>query len=378
MTEAVRLDPGFASALITLARARQNLRRPESDYLPVAAEAFRLTETLPARERYFITGSYYQLIEDLPRAIAAYEALTREYPDDYRGLDSLAIAYVSSGRYRDEIPIAKRLALLRPNDYAFLLEMAMALVIDGDGLGHARSIAERAARLEPPVGHPADVYAAWLSTPAVFEAWAEGRVEAAAAQLDAMAATPPRHDWEAFGRGQLNLSIGRVKAAERAFQAMSSPAERTALLAYAALARGDSEHARAALAGVVSELPAVSAFKGQGGFGRSSVICWALVQVGLNEGCRNLARLFPAARVAPWSSPRRLPPRGPIAWRSRILEQLQSHAPPGNRQTVMALDTLATSTSGGATRRRPPPRWHARRALGSPSTRTRAHEGSSG
>ncbi len=343
LSEAIRLDPGFASALIALANARLNMRLPEAEYLPPAEDAFRLAPALPARERYFITGSYHQLTEDLPRAIAAYEALTREYPNDFRGLDNLAVAYVSSGRYREEIPIAKRLALLRPNDYAFLLEMAMALVIDGDGLGHARSIAERAARLEPPVGHPADVYAAWLSLLPVFEAWAEGRVEAAAAQLDAMEATPPHDDWEAFGRGQLNLSLGRVRAAERAFQAIASSAERTALLAYAAIARGDVEHARTALKAVVAELPGVPAFiRGQGGFGRASTVCWALTRVGLNDGCRDLARLFPPIRVAPWFVAEAAAADGDDATALPILERLQAEAPPGNPQTVMALDTLAT------------------------------------
>jgi hypothetical protein len=175
----------------------------------------------------------------------------------------------------------------------------------------------------------------------VFEAWAEGRVEAAAAKLEGLDAVPPRDDWEAFGRGQLYLSLGRVRAAERAFQSISSPVERTALLAYAALARGDDGQARISLERVVSELPGVAIFKGQGGFGRATTVCWALAHVGLQQGCRDLARLYPPVRVAPWFIAEAAARDSDDATAVPILEAVQAFAPPGNPQTVMASTTLA-------------------------------------
>jgi len=51
----------------------------------------------------------------------------------------------------------------------------------------------------------------------------------------------------------MNLALGRVQAAERAAQSMSSPAEREAMLAYAALARGNTSGARAALVRAASD-----------------------------------------------------------------------------------------------------------------------------
>ena len=69
LAEAVRLDPSFASALIMLAHSQRNQMRSADDWMPVAEQAFQLAAGLPARERYFIEGSYHQMKEEWPRAI---------------------------------------------------------------------------------------------------------------------------------------------------------------------------------------------------------------------------------------------------------------------------------------------------------------------
>ena len=194
--------------------------------MPAAEQAFQLAAGLPARERYFIEGSYYQMKGDLPRAIAAYEALIDEQPNDFWGHNNLALAYRLSGRFREDFEISKRLLLQRPNDATTLVNYGARLVINGEGLSDAVTLAARASTLERPPGLPGMIGAAWIELMPVFAAWADGRVADAAALLDRVSAVVPASEWHAFNRGQMNLALGRVKAAERAFQLMPDPAER--------------------------------------------------------------------------------------------------------------------------------------------------------
>jgi tetratricopeptide (TPR) repeat protein len=338
LAEAVRLDQSFASASIMLAHMRRTLGRPSTEYLPLAERAVQAARGLPARERYFIEGSYYQMTGDRTSAIAALEALTREYPSDYWGLFNLASAYEGALRLQEENAISKRMAALRPNDFISLLENAAALVMDGDGLSDAHRIADRASRLERPVGYPGEVYSAWLDLFPAFEAWAEGRIGDAAALLDALGAAKAMDDRHAFALGQMNLALGRVQAAERAFQSMSSPAERTAMLAYAALARGDTSGARAAL---VRAAPHLTPVQGLGSFGRASVMCSSLLRTGLVEACRRLSDQGPLnSDLSRWIVGELAAAEGDFDTALSILQNVRRLAP-GIPQMFIALDTLA-------------------------------------
>jgi tetratricopeptide (TPR) repeat protein len=338
LSDAVRLDPSFASALIMLAHSRRSLRHPSAEYNALAEQALHLARGLPARERYFIEGSYYEMIGDRASAIAALEALTRDYPNDFWGLNSLAAAYGGVGRFRDEAAVSKRMAALRPNDFIALLENAATLIMNGDGLADAHRIAERASRLERPDGMPGDLYSAWLDLFPAFEAWAEGRVADAAARLDALGAATPMDDRRAFYQGQMNLALGRIQAAERAFQSMSSPTERTAMLAFAALARGDASGARAALAAAAPQITA-AAVLGLGSFGRASVICWAMLRTGFVEECRRLGAESPL-NVSPWIVGELAAADGDDESALAILQQVRRQQR-GIPQMYLALETLA-------------------------------------
>ena len=79
--------------IIAAARTRLELSvvaSTEDQNQPSWNSAFLRLAGLPARERYFIEGSYHQMKGELPRAIAAYEALIAEQPNDFWGQSNLA------------------------------------------------------------------------------------------------------------------------------------------------------------------------------------------------------------------------------------------------------------------------------------------------
>ena len=209
LSAAVRQDASFASAVMMLAHSRRNQQRPESDYMPMAQQAFALAAGLPTRERFFIEGSYYGMRGDTARAIAAYDVLTREHPEDFWGLNNLAAQLLQSGRYREEIPILKRLAALRPNNANWLVNYAMRLIADGDGLTDARRLIERASTLELPPGDVGTALDSLFETFPAYVAWVEGRVEDAAAVMDCPTPSLAVTDHHLRNRGHLNLTLGR-------------------------------------------------------------------------------------------------------------------------------------------------------------------------
>ena len=337
LADAVRRDPTFASALIMLAHCRRN-QPARDDFMAVAEQARRLAEDLPARERYFIEGSFHQLNGDLPQAIAAYEVLAREQPNDFWGLNNLSIAYVQSGRWREEIPFLQRLVLLRPNDTLTLVSSATRLVAAGEGVSDAIELANRASTLERPPGIPGMVFDAWVKLLPAFAAWAEGRVADAAVLLDGFEGVTPDSDEHAFRLGKMNLALGRVQAAERAFQRMPDLAEREALLGYAAFARGDTAGAHAMLTRAVA--PLIESIQVTE---RARVVglCWALLQAGLAEECGRVTVPIPGGDRPGWLLGELAARAGDDNAALRELQRLVANVPPGDFRYVLAVDAIA-------------------------------------
>lgn len=340
LADAVRRDPAFASALIMLAHCQRNLARGAGAWMPTAERAIQLAAGLPSRERYFIEGSYYQIKGDLPQAIAAYEALVAEQPNDFWGHSNLTAAYAVSGRLRDELRLRERLVELRPHDPTLRVNYAMRLVMMGEGLEEATKLAARAATLDRPAGMAGATMDAWFELMPTFAAWADGRVAEAAALLDRASAVAPATEWHAYARAQMNLTLGRVAAAERAFQLMPDPAERDMLLGYAALARGDTGGARARLTRAVPAWAQALRAKGPD---RVLMPCWALLRTGLADQC--------SQAVEPWLGE-------PPAWRwiagelqadtpgqgetgLGALQGIVATRPPGDYQHVLSADGIA-------------------------------------
>ena len=308
LREAIRIDPGFGSALIMLAHCVHNQRRPQDEYLPLAERALQVSEGLPLREKYFITGSYYGLSGELEKSIPAYEALVREHPNDFWGVNNLVLAYHDTGRYREEGPLLARRAALRPNDFTTTAGTATWLISNAGDLVTARRLVDRAANLEPP-NHPnTPTLVAWLKVFPAFDLWATGHLAEAAERLDGMAAEARSSDDTALAIGLMNLTLGRLRAAEDAFHTMSFDSERQELLAAAALARDDRDGARAALL-VDPHLVDPPRSDGSWTFGKSTFHLWTMIRAGLVKEAGSVRRPRPVQwgpdGLDPWRACRR-------------------------------------------------------------------------
>src|SRR5262249_28578542 len=151
-----------------------------------------------------------------------------------------------AGRRNELLMLYVRCARLRPNDFRSNVEAGLSLVALST-IEEAKPFVERAVSLMPSaVADDAPETAldiAWVKTLPVFDLWTQGRPREAADLLDQLVSHQPIDEALAEFAGTINLSLGRVRAAEDAFRAMSALG-RLAPLAVAALARGDVERAR--------------------------------------------------------------------------------------------------------------------------------------
>jgi serine/threonine protein kinase/tetratricopeptide (TPR) repeat protein len=344
LCDAIRLDPNFASALMMLAHCVHNQDRPEQDYLPIATRAFGLSDGLPSRERYFIVGSYYDLRGELAKAIPAYEALVREHPTDFWGLNNLVVDYHETGRYRDEVPLLLPRAALRPHDYTTQLQTATWLIITAGDRASARRLRDRAAALQVPASSDQSVLKAWSTVFPAFDSWVDGRVAEAAAYLDRIATEARNTDAMGAAVGLMNLTLGRIRAAQDAFGAMSSESERQELMAMAALARGDLAGARAALRADPNLFDVTRPDPGRGVFGKSTLNLWTMIRAGLtDEATAYAARGIFDRDPTRWIEGELAAAHGDTERAIPILEAARAKLAPGNMQTLIAYDTLSAA-----------------------------------
>src|SRR5262249_42677041 len=148
LQQATSQDAHFASAEIYLAHSLRNLGRPSDVYLPPARRAVADADQTTDRERYFILGSYSQMIGDDSKAIAYYEALVHQYPDDVWGVNNLFGEYQRyQGYHRQERGrIGRMLLAMRPNDFTLNVSLARDLLFS-EGLDAARPYVRRARQI---------------------------------------------------------------------------------------------------------------------------------------------------------------------------------------------------------------------------------------
>jgi serine/threonine protein kinase/tetratricopeptide (TPR) repeat protein len=98
LQDAVKEDPQFALAYSRLASANSNLGY-DTDAEQYSRKAVELAQQLPLAEKYLIEASHARVMKDNTKAIAAYENLTKTFPDNPDVEYALAGLYEDSGEF---------------------------------------------------------------------------------------------------------------------------------------------------------------------------------------------------------------------------------------------------------------------------------------
>ena len=96
--EATRQDPNFALAFSQLADTYSRLGLDDKADI-ASRRAVALSDNLPAADRYLIEASHARIINDIAKAIEAYENLTKANPGDLDAQFTLADLYMSASKY---------------------------------------------------------------------------------------------------------------------------------------------------------------------------------------------------------------------------------------------------------------------------------------
>jgi tetratricopeptide (TPR) repeat protein len=257
LTEAIRVDPDFASAHILAAWALHNAGRGKEEVLPHAERAFALVDTTTEPERYFILGSYYQLKIDIEKAISAYEALLRLNPRHYWALGNLGRLYLAMGRHTAASELRARQVDIRPRQFWGPYRMAEALLLRGDLDGARRYAADAVSLVSQLDSGDMQSRRSWFDVLPACEAWLRDDVVESsriAQDLEATLSQRAGADRSALttSLGYWYLALGQRRAAERMFLRLPDTEGRLYHLAVVASENGESGRVRkyvAALAG---------------------------------------------------------------------------------------------------------------------------------
>ncbi len=197
------------------------------------------------RERLFIVGSYQQFAGQAEKAVEAYSALLRLYPDDFWGRRNLI-----EESSREELPdLLASYADLRPNDFDMNLEAAVAIAAYGNLVRGRRYLDRARALMTPETSQlfPAEVTEAELFS--VHDSWFNDDPKSGLAELDRLgqrfnSLDPVRRGIFAEHVGCCYLGFGKVKTAEGWFQKIDDENVAQNLLALAAYVAGDARHCR--------------------------------------------------------------------------------------------------------------------------------------
>jgi tetratricopeptide (TPR) repeat protein len=248
LRQAVAEDPKFASAWILLAWTVFNQGRPVAEFQPFAETALSLSETTAERERYFIRGSYYHLLGEPEKAIAAYEALVGLHPDHYWAVGNLTALYQWQDLEQDLkkiVQLEARYADSRAANFRANWNAAFNFVVRIDEPAQAAPYVRRATELiTPEVTDRAPNAVTWLSLLPFTENWLKGELGAAASEIDRVAAKIDSLGGRARDRLALAtalgyLTLGRIESAARTSGKIVDPVVRNDVLAQIAFVKGD-------------------------------------------------------------------------------------------------------------------------------------------
>jgi len=124
-------DPRFALAYSELAKAYANLGQ-DNEAEQASQKAVELSEELPPQEKYLIQASYDRIQRDYPKAIEAYENLTRAAPGNADVLFELAGLYENTSAYDKAREEYTKVLTLDPKRVDALLAMGRVEIYSGN------------------------------------------------------------------------------------------------------------------------------------------------------------------------------------------------------------------------------------------------------
>lgn len=131
---ATKADGNFALAFSKLAQTFSSLGYdPEAEQS--AQKAVELSQTLPQSERYLISAIRYQITQNYPEAIKAYESLGKAAPDNTDVQSALASVYEDAGDFAKARGYYEKLLAVSPKDLTALLELGRVTTNAGDPQG---------------------------------------------------------------------------------------------------------------------------------------------------------------------------------------------------------------------------------------------------
>jgi tetratricopeptide (TPR) repeat protein len=143
LKHAVELDPNFAMAYATLGVAYNNLTQQALGDSAIK-KAFDLKERASERERFYISGHYYdEVTGNIDKSIEVYEQWIQTYPRDTAPRDNLSLRYATIGQSEKALASSSEVLRIDPKD-GYANQNVASAYLHLNRFDEARAVAEKA------------------------------------------------------------------------------------------------------------------------------------------------------------------------------------------------------------------------------------------
>ncbi|HXJ05230.1 MAG TPA: winged helix-turn-helix domain-containing protein [Candidatus Acidoferrum sp.] len=233
LRHAIDEDPNFASAYILAAYALWKQNLPPDEFMPFAKRALELSGQTSEAERYFVEGSYYEMMHEPDKAVSAYEALLKVNPGHFWGLKNLFGLYASQSRMQQIVELSVHHADIEPNSFDRNWGAGFALLLVSAKPDLARPYFQRANELLSTMrdrDRTKFVWEAlWLQLYPAFQAWMRDDVALARAELDRAEQNPVARDGitDPMIFAGFRQALGETRKAREWLEQASAPSGRS-------------------------------------------------------------------------------------------------------------------------------------------------------